>query len=536
MRLSFFTLFLAFNSFVHLSLSQETDSSEIAISFLTSQSTSLNKSIDSTGSERYTITFEIAIKPDTIATKDYLIELDFKHFTTGDTSLRIVTPLFRLTKDSLNSKRKINVNAEIEVYNNLSEISQFGVLMIRCDQVVFNESNHQKIITLVAKKDTPDKSKTIQDLIELQKESLSASDTVDAAIIELMVENPQYYDGNIPHAFDVAKVTLKIEDGRFKKIIVYAHNMKGRFESKYPISATQFHSKRNEKIYYQGCDAKLIDTYIKVGELIQYSELADRKQFPPNSMVTLTKNKPIDTLFFYRNPISFFDARVYTDPIGLNGNSNGLLLTEVNSRFILNSYNYGRFTWVPFIHLHLGLTKYDSKFDTLSVTSLLDRSPNTLLSLRQQANINFQIRLDVLRYSGLHESVFGIGHHIALTKVKDTTDASGRSLTPSFSFYWRGKLFSNPWISLDLMLPIYANYNHDNIFEKYTNKWDLLIAPELEVNIEPAKFKVKEEDAKNYTRIFFRLRYFDMPSHRGNNFLQFHMGFSVPVIDLFKKK
>ncbi|NVK64776.1 MAG: hypothetical protein HWE22_09325 [Flavobacteriales bacterium] len=536
MKLSIFAFFLAFNCFVNISLSQEADSSEIAISFPSSKSKALNKSIDSIGSERYTITFEITIKPDTVATKDYLIELDFKHFTTGDTSLRIVTPLFRLTKEALNSKRKISIDTEIEVFNNLSEISQFGVLMIRCDQVAFDEANHQKIITLIAKKDNPDESKATQNLIELQKESISASDTVDAAIIELMVENSKYYDGNIPHKFDVAKVSLKIEDGRFQEIIVYAQNLVGRFATRYPISATQFHSKRNEKIHYQGSDKKLIGTYIKVGELIQYAEQAGRRQFLPNSMVTLTKNKPIDTLFFYRNPISFFDARVYTDPIGLNGNSNGLLLTEVNSRFILNSYNHGRFTWFPFIQLHLGLTKYDSKFDTLSVASLLDRSPNTLLSLRQQANINFQIRLDVLRYSGLHESVFGIGHHIALTKVKDKTNTSGRSITPSFSVYWRGQLFSNPWISLDLVFPIYANYNHDNIFEKYTSKWDLMIAPELEVSIEPAKFKVKDEDAKNYTRIFARVRYYDMPNHRGNNFLQFHLGFSVPVIDLFKKK
>ena len=120
----------------------------------------------------------------------------------------------------------------------------------------------------------------------------------------------------------------------------------------------------------------------------------------------------------------------------------------------------------------------------------------------------------------------------------DTSKRNSRALLPSFFLYWKGELFANPWLKLDFTFPIYANYNHDQIFNEYAKRWDFSIVPEFELTILPAQFnkkaKADSEKEGSSAKLFARVRYYDMPNVRGNNFMQLQTGVSFSISDLMK--
>lgn len=530
-------LFFAFISFGQTSKTQE-----VNLSFKTPNNIQIERDNDSTGYSLHSIEIEVKAIGKKQITKDVLIEAQLEHITTSNGSIQLINSIIPVKKDDLFQSRTQYCTIKFQVFHTTSMTEEVAKLKLSCPGVTFSEADHQRYIQLkTAQSDTTSEKSEASESASNAKTNLTAKDTVAAAKLRLSeaVKNGIYQDKHNNLTFEIDCVHVYFEKGRIQRVQVFPKNDDGVFQSKYPISATYFNQLRESRFYYEGSNPSFDQKYVELGKVINYTELMARSQFPPDGHVVL---KPIEktsqVIEFYRNPISYFDARIYTDPTSITGNSNGLLLTELNSSFILNTRNFGHFTFVPYINMNLNWAKFDSKFDTLAFSNLNTRNRNDILTLRQQANINFLIDLELLRYSGKHESILGFGHHLATTNISDTTGKALKSIHPSFFVYWHGELFANPWLKLDCTLPIYAQYNHDQVFTEYGRKWDMIIAPQLELTILPAQFKTtsKTNDQPDGAKLFARVRYFDMPNAKGNNFVQFQTGVSFSISDLFDKK
>jgi len=523
---------------------QKKTKDEIVLSFTNTDNSKFERTDDSTGSNLKFIEIEISAIGDKKVTKDYLLEFELEHITSSEKSIRLINSSVQVTKDDLFQNRTQTRKVEFQVFNSNSLEKEIAKLKVRCNGVHSLAEQHQRYIELITVKEnekTEEQNEESADYAAIALANLLLADTVSAATIQLAtyLEGDKYVDEHNNLKFSIDCVQVFFENGRIQRVQVFPKDDDGVFQSQYPISATYFNKLRESRLHYQGSNQSFNEKYVELGKVINYTESMSRSQFPPDGHIILKPDENTsEVIEFYRNPISYFDARIYTDPTSITGNSNGLVLTELNSSFILNTRNHSYVTLVPYINLNFNWAKFDSQFDTLAFSNLTTRKANDILSLRQQAKINFFIDLELFRYSGKHESILGFGHHLAVTNVSDTTGQSLRSLNPSFYLYWRGELFANPWLKLDCMLPIFAQYNHDQVFTEYGKKWDFIIAPQIEISILPAKFKVKSEtnNEPDGAKLFARVRYFDMPSAKGNNFVQFQTGVSFSISDLFSKK
>ncbi|MDB0037747.1 hypothetical protein N9F08_00115 [bacterium] len=496
------------------------------------------------GQTRQSIDIEIDVK--TRVTQDYLIKVTIEDLTTKQGEIKLITEAFTLSQTELNTPGIIKRKIEFEIVNaDSTSSSKVAKVLLQINGLEFNEEYHERIITL-----TPKKAKSeLESTNELFIKALEPADSVDISSMKLLVNkkgeskfiigkrkdsdstNCQYKKGE-EYCFRVSEVKVYFDEGRISRIIVIPANLNGYFETHYPISATSFHRRTLDRILYEGPEKCLKGVYIPVGSILIYLGLSSRKRFPPNGTILLTPKEPIKTLNYKRNPLNFFDIRAYTDPLGLNGTANGLVQTEANAHFIFNTQNWKYATLLSSFKIGLGFSRFDSKFDTLSFNSLNNRFDNDLLKIQQQANLNFAFELDLIKFTRVHDYSLSAGHHLSLTNLNDTTSKFIRAVTPSFFGAYNMTLYATPWIQLDVKLPFYMTYLHDNVFQDYTKKWDFFIVPELEIRIRPAR--VKNPNKASNISVFARAKYFDMINSKGNNFLQLQTGVSISLKDLFK--
>ena len=333
----------------------------------------------------------------------------------------------------------------------------------------------------------------------------------------------------------IKSVWLKIENGRIQKIHVVSEENE-IFINRYPISVTCLEDHVKDKLIYLGTTADMESKYLTLGDVISYEGLTSRVTFPTDCTITLDANHIADTVKFTSSPIDFFDIRTYSDTKGLSGEANGLIQTEANLRFI-GSTNWGQkfFLFFPYVNLNFSYSKFDSKFDSLErIPSFNDRKNNDLLLMVQQSNISFRIECELFRFSRVYDSYLNIGHQIFVTNIK-TEDSSGRIFTPAFYTTIGGTMFSFPRIRCNFKIPFMLTYLQDQPFRDYKRNEDFLIIPEIELIIDPLRKKntvgSKTNDLESGVSIFGRLRYFDMPDYRGNNFWQIQFGVQIPLTE-----
>ena len=584
---------LAFPFVVFFSLNlfgQVKDTSEISIKFLNSKENS-TQYIDKDGTNRVKLPFTVKRKKDITPTKDYFVKVSIDHITTDKKDFKIINSIIPVSKEDLNQSDSLFF-IEIEIFpHTVDKIAEVFKLKLNCESVVFNEKDHSCAITLLPKTSLTIEQKAKEqyksellatDTIDFAFVNLSTKNGLiniyskgSAKIDTNCRENcskkrfvkryekrkaksdekryekrkaksdEKRYEKRFKKCLEncskkrnlvfpievenleIEKVILHVENGRFAKVTIFPKFNSGVYVSKYPFSATKYGSVK-QRIFYEGSEASLDGSYINLSEILEYNELTSRSRFPPNETIILTPENPEKKIVFVRNPVEFFDARFYTDPLGLKGSPNGLVQTQIGAHLFLNTLNHKHSTWFSDLHILYDWSKFDSKFDTLAVQSFVDRTPTDLLSIRKQANMNLDIKLDVLRVSNVHTFTFGVGHFLSLTRSADTTGAFNNIISPAVTAYITGFIEPNPWIDFRFHLPFYVYYNYDQVFSNYKNKFDFVIAPEIEMRIKPAGFS-KSNKSVSGTSFFARVRYFDMTSYRGGNFLQIQTGVSFSL-------
>ncbi len=336
---------------------------------------------------------------------------------------------------------------------------------------------------------------------------------------------------------EIEKVHITISDGQINTISVKIKGECAYYKNRGPISLTNYDNKKYYHLHYIGVDKEKDDTYISLKDFLDYRSASNRVYFPTAEELELDQFKRSKVLTLMGNPNSFFDTRVYTDTKALSGEDNGLVQTEVNAQFITNSNNLGR-SYMGFarkVNVGLSWSKFDSNFDTLKFESFSSVRNNDLLNILRRSNTSFFAELDAISGTRVHDAYLKLGIKVYRTRIFDLTaneNAFHRVFTPNFYAALGGRVFASPRINADFRFPFYIGYLHDQPFQTYHNKWSSHIAPEIEITLQLRKPEVNDEKQRSF--VFARVRYFDMPFSRGNNYWQIQTGVEIPFSSLFE--
>lgn len=340
-----------------------------------------------------------------------------------------------------------------------------------------------------------------------------------------------------PVSVDVEFVDAVVAEGRLRLLKVKTDNNKGVYLNKGPISLTNFHARRYYRLHYSGSDLDKQGQYIILSDVLSYVQHTGRAYFPSSTDFRLNKEHAEEQLKCTESPFSLLDGRFYTDPKGLSGEANGLAQSEINAKFILNSNNLSRSYMTLFqrLSLRLMMAKFDSDHDTLVMNTFDNRRNQDVLRLMRNSNVAFNIELDLISASWVHDVYWKLGHQINHTKVRDTASVGQhfeRVFTPVWYTTLGGTLHVSPRISANFQLPLSFAYTFDQPFKNYDKDFDFYIAPEIELTFDLKKPKPGEDRKSSF--VFTRIRYFDMPNYRGNNYWQLQMGVDFPITGMFK--
>lgn len=372
--------------------------------------------------------------------------------------------------------------------------------------------------------------KTGKDSLEL----FALLKTIIQDSVQLISEKAKLKSIEIPEVL-IDTVRVYIYNARINRIIFTLKNDNGYFGNQVPISVTNFEKRLEDKLHYKGSNPLLNETYLELGDVLNYICLTERIAYPPDTIVKISGKNQIAQIVNNGKQLQYFDVRVYTDTKGLSGESNGLIQTEINTSFYGNTRNQKNcsLTWLPYVRLNLGLSKFDSKFDTLQLNTLTSRVGTDYLKLTQYSNINLRFEVDLVRYSRIHDAYITLGHQMQSTVVQDTSGNSQRIFSPSFYTVLGGTMFNYPRMKCEFKLPFFIAYLMDQPFKDYMRKVDFMIMPEIEITFDPIKIPGQTEVSG--TRIFGRVRYFDMTDFRGGNFWQLQLGAQISLSEILKK-
>lgn len=355
-------------------------------------------------------------------------------------------------------------------------------------------------------------------------------DSLNIIIAEMAkVDEEQLQSININEAYIVTS------EGRLANITVSfdEDEYTGYYVSKGPISLTNFKKKRYYKLYYIGSNPHRENTFIILSSFLNYNHSTSRHFIPSDVEIRFDSDSTSVALYSPANPLTFFDARIYTDAKGLSGEENGLVQTDLNARFIgnTNAIRQSYITFFQYVNVGLSYSKFDSQFDTLELPSLTNRLGSELLRMNQYSNTSLRVETDFIRGSRVHDAYIKFGHLITHTKI--SADSTFKNVfTPSFYFTLGGTLHAGRRIRADFKLPVLASYLMDQPFNDYRKNWDFVIIPEIEFIVQINKEPSNSTADKPF--VFARFRYFDMPYAKGNNFWQIQTGVQVPITNLIK--
>lgn len=516
---------------------------------------------------------------DTVNPK-YYINVALEHVTTDDNDVKLITQVIELDRSAFSSAITQVHPILVEVANTDDELNEVFKVSIHCDSLNLDAPGSVQTITLCGKDRVNYKELFEQaDTVNIGELCLADMNGIypykriligkrDALIDEWDKGRTTFKEGSTTDIVSKDKVLLRnrrfakrhrkqdvklhvkdvqilVSEGRMKtiKVIVTGDNnvqKNGYYINKGPVSLTNFHNRRYYKLHYVGSDPVLQNSYLALGHVLRYTSWKERDYYPSFNTYRLSRNQGCTVITSVGSPMTFFDARVYTDPKGLSGEDNGLIQTDINARFISNSNGLGRSYLTLFQYTRLGLSwsKFDSQFDTLKLDTFGTRRNNEILSLTRRSNASLRGEIDLIRGSRVHDVSFTLGAIIYQTKVSayspelSATDFK-RVFTPAFYAYLGGTLFATNKVKADFKLPLNVVYNHDQPFEPEDgSNFELLLSPEIEIalNLKKNGNLLNEEQSPF---VFGRFRYFDMPDYSGNNYWQMQVGVEVPITSLF---
>jgi|GEM_PF-1434770 len=238
---------------------------------------------------------------------------------------------------------------------------------------------------------------------------------------------------------DIDSVVVKITEGMIEYIRVEL-NDNSYYINNSPVSLLTI-----EKHFDQKLENPQDGSFIFLKDAINFVSEKRFNFFPSDAVLYLNNGKvhPIkEVKVFANNGLnSFVDFRVFTDLLGaINNQANGLLQIEAKSKIYLHRYARG-FIY-PFYALepYFGLSKFDSKYDTIKITQ--PNQPVKRMEFFQRSFLNVGLKLNLLRMDFRPSNSFYInaGYQFNATNLsvrdskneKDSIETIGMLHTPYF--------------------------------------------------------------------------------------------------------
>jgi hypothetical protein len=270
------------------------------------------------------------------------------------------------------------------------------------------------------------------------------------------------------------------------------------------------------------------DSYIKLGDALRYIPVS---WYAPDDVdnLLLTPEKKSQPLSAASNLNSLVNFSLYTDLAGLLGRrANGLINTDVTSKFITNTGNFSNIDITPFSFVEgsVSLSKFDSKFKSMDSASIkagagkidtVDR-----MQLMQTAWLKGGIKFNLLsyRFSRSQYLQMNIGTRINIVNAdsfyRKESDIIMFDYYPEFIYtVHRLKNFG-----MDISLRWIFQKIADK--EKFSNKeWEYIFNPQIAFFYYPM--------ANHSNKIYLRFNYFANRKEDANNFYQLQFGIKTAL-------
>ncbi|MGV3632192.1 MAG: hypothetical protein ACO1O6_13370 [Bacteroidota bacterium] len=491
---------------------------------------------DSTGKKTQHIILLSIHEPEDGIEEDVIFEVKIKHLTTQKEDISLINPLFKISKEDFSDSKSITKELLLYIYGDTTEnIDETCELIIEPEDDKTAELDKGSCMVVILNQTRPEKiklnkaQKALSDFQIIDSTNLGYFKLTDnAAKIAIYKSDDKNNRTETGLFANVKEVGIQTAEGRIEQVIIFCEKIDGHFKAELPISLTNIEESYHRRLIYNGSNKEFEKYFIEFGSVVQHVILAERPYFPPTDTYTLTPEDRIDTLRLHHTVNDYLDIRLYTDALGMTGKPNGIVQTEINLKLIGNTQNTkrSRWTWIPYVNMNLSFSKFDSKFDTLVIDSFSIAYKSKLLPIIQQSNIGFNLDFELLRYSRVHDLYLNLGHRILVTNVRERdTTTFARVFNPLFYIQPGGILHASPSFKCAFNLPFLFNYIHDQPFYGIKDKWVFVIQPEVELIYTPLK--------PNSPRYFARVRYYDMPNQRSENFFQIQVGANIGLSNVF---
>lgn len=319
----------------------------------------------------------------------------------------------------------------------------------------------------------------------------------------------------------IDSVKFSIEMGKLSNKMVRVFIKNDQFENnKAPISVFKIKKKQYNKLW------NFDDTaYIKLGDVLRYSPAG---WYIPEDVddLLLTPEKKSQTLGAASNLNSLINFSLYTDLAGLLGRrANGLINTDITSRFITNTGNFSNKDITPFSFIEgsVVLSKFDSKFKSMDSTTIkagpLNQDTVDRMQLMQTAWFKGAMKINFLSARILHSHYLQANGGVRVNIVN------------ADSFYRKER--NRDIIMFDYFLEAAYNIHRLKNFgmdisvkwifqrladkEQFSNKeWQYIFNPQFSFLYYP--------NSNQNNKIYLRFNYFANRKKDANNFYQLQFG------------
>lgn len=319
----------------------------------------------------------------------------------------------------------------------------------------------------------------------------------------------------------IDSVRFSIEMGKLSTKLVRVYAGGEEFENtKAPIPVLRIKKRKYDNLWnFEE------DKYIRIGDVLRYAPVSWHIPDDVDNLL-LTPEKRAQSLSAASNLNSLINVSLYTDLAGLLGRrANGLINTDVASRFITNTGNFSNKDITPFSFIEgsISLSKFDSKFKSMDSSSIKAGPSNQdtvdRMQLIQTAWLKGGLKANLAsyRFSRSQYVQVNIGARINVVNADSFYRKEKDKDIIMFDYYLEAAYNISRLKNFGMEISTKWIFQRLADKEKFYNKeWEYIFNPQISFSYYPV--------SNQNSRIYLRFNYFANRKKEANNFYQLQFG------------
>lgn len=319
----------------------------------------------------------------------------------------------------------------------------------------------------------------------------------------------------------IDSIRFSIEMGKLSTKLVRVYIGGEEFENtKAPIPVTRIRKRKYDNLWnFEE------DKFIRIGDVLRYTPVTWHIPDDVENLL-ITSEKKSQSLSAASNLNSLINFSLYTDLAGLLGRrANGLINTDVTSRFITNTGNFSNKDITPFSFIEgsISLSKFDSKFKSMDSSSIkagpMNQDTVDRMQLIQTAWLKGGLKVNMAsyRFSRSQYLQANIGVRINIVNADSFYRKEKDKDIIMFDYYLEAAY--NISRLKNFGMDISAKWIFQRLADKekfYNKEWEYIFNPQIAFSYYPT--------SNQNNRIYLRFNYFANHKKEANNFYQLQFG------------